>query len=68
MMENGVKERAVSQYCNPLRIVKKDDGSVRVCLDARLANKIIEDDHESPPLINEPLQKFNTKVLASEVA
>lgn len=59
MIENEVIERAVSQYCNPLRIVKKDDGSVRVCLDARFVNKIIEDDHESPPLISELLQKFH---------
>lgn len=59
MVENGVVERAVSQYCNPLRIVTKEDGSVRVCLDARFVNKIIEDDHQSPPLINELLQKFH---------
>ena len=59
MVENGVVERAISQYCNPLRIVKKEDGSVRVCLDGRFLNKMIEDDHESPPLINELLQKFH---------
>lgn len=34
-------------------------GTVRVCLDARFVNKIIEDDHKSPPLINELLQKFH---------
>ena len=59
MIDNGVIQRAISQYCNPLRIVKKDDGTVRVCLDARLVNEIIEDDHESPPLMNELLQKFH---------
>lgn len=59
MMEDGVIERAISQYSNPLRIVKKEDDTVRVCLDARFVNKIIEDDHESPPLINEVLQKFH---------
>lgn len=58
-VDNGVIERAVSRYCNPLRIVMKEDKTVRVCLDARFINRIIEDDHESPPLINESLQKFH---------
>lgn len=59
MLESGVIERTASSYCNPLRIVKKEDGSVHVCLDAQFLNKVIEDDHESPPLINELLQKFH---------
>lgn len=58
MLESGIIERADSPYCNPLRIVIKNDNSVRVCLDARFINEIIEDDHESPPLIHELLQKF----------
>ena len=59
MVEAGVIERAISHFCNPLRIVGKEDGTVRVCLDARLINKVIEDDQESPPLVNELLQKFH---------
>lgn len=58
MIKEGVIERGISQYCNPLRIVKKEDNSVRVCLDARFLNKVIEDDQESPPLINELMQKY----------
>jgi len=58
MIQDGVIERGISQYCNPLRIIKKQDGSVRVCLDARWLNKVIEDDQESLPLINELIQKY----------
>ena len=58
MVDSGVIERAVSPYCNPLRVTGKSDGSVRICLDARLLNQYIEDDHESPPVISELLQKF----------
>lgn len=58
MEEAKIIERCDSCYCNPLRIVIKKDGSVRVCLDARYINEIVEDDHEGPPLINELLQKF----------
>lgn len=58
MLDLNIIERADCSYCSPLRIVIKDDGTVRICLDARFINEIIEDDHESPPLINELLQKY----------
>lgn len=67
MLEDGVIERTASNFCNPLRIVKKKDGSVRICLDARFLNKVIEDDHESPPLISELLQKFDKAVWFSKL-
>lgn len=59
MIDAKIIERSNSSSCNPLRIVIKDDGSVRVCLDARYVNAIIESDHESPPLISELIQKFH---------
>ena len=58
MLLAGIIERSDSPYCNPLRIVVKNDKTVRVCLDARYVNEIIEFDHESPPLITELMQKF----------
>lgn len=59
MLEAGVIERSNSPYCNPLRIVKKKDGRVRLCLDARALNEVIEGDNESPPLIAELMQKHH---------
>lgn len=58
MLDDGIIERGISQYCNPLRIVKKEDGKVRICLDVRFLDKVIEDDLESPPLMNELMQKY----------
>lgn len=58
MLELGIIEIPDSHYCNPLRIVIKRDETVRVCLDARCVNDIIESDHVSPPLISELMQKF----------
>lgn len=55
MIKNKIIERAVSQYCNPLRVVKKANDDIRICLDARFLNKVIEDDHEAHPLIYELL-------------
>lgn len=59
MVDAGIIERADCSYCSPLRIIVKKDGSVRVCLDARFVNDIIESDHESPPLIDEIMQQFH---------
>lgn len=59
MLEWGVIELSNSPFCNPLRIVEKANGDVRVCLDARFINEIIEGDNEAPPLIDELLQHFH---------
>ena len=58
MLEADIIEKATSPYCNPLRIVKRNENKVRVYLDARLLNQYVEDDHESPPMIEELIQKF----------
>ncbi|XP_058791051.1 uncharacterized protein LOC131664179 [Phymastichus coffea] len=58
MCQAGIIEPAISQYCNPLRIVRKSDGAIRVCLDARNLNKYLEDDHEAPPIITDIIQVF----------
>ena len=59
MMEGGIIERSVSHYSNPLVVVIKKDGGVRLCLDARKINQIIIPDRESPESINEIFQKFS---------
>lgn len=59
MDNRGIIESSTSKHCNPLRIVIKNDGTVRVCLDARYVNNNIESDHETPLLICELLQKFD---------
>lgn len=61
MHEEGVIELSESDVCNPMRIVKKSDGKVRLCLDARFINVWIEGDNEKPPLISEVVQKFHGK-------
>ena len=58
MLEGGIIERSVSPYSDPLVVVIKKDGRVRLCLDARHINQIIIPDWESPEAINEIYQKF----------
>ena len=59
MLEGDIIERSVSPYSNPLVVVIKKDGRVRLCLDARKINQIIIPDRESPEAINEIFQKFS---------
>lgn len=54
----NILERSNSEYCNPLRIVMKKDGTIRLCLDARFINVCILADNECPPRMEEILQKF----------
>jgi len=58
MIRDGIIERSVSPYCNPLRVMNKKDGNIRLCLDARFLNEYIVADNESPPIIKELFQKF----------
>lgn len=59
MLDAHVIEKCNVSYCNPIRIVIKSDGTVRICLDARFINAFLEADNESPPLICELMQKFH---------
>ena len=59
MLKARIIERSTSSYCNPLRIVQRSDGNIRICLDARFINNIIESENEAPPRISEILQKFH---------
>lgn len=65
MLREGIIERSVSSYCSPLRIVKKKDGRLRICLDARYINQVIESNNGAPPLICELMQKYHHVKLMS---
>ena len=56
LLHNGMIEHAHSPYCNPIRVIRKADRVIRLCLDARELNRYLEDDSEAPPLIEDLLQ------------
>ena len=67
MLNLGIIERSISNYCNPLRVLLKKDKTARVCLDARFINKYIEEDLEPPPLMNEVIQKHHGAKFFSKI-
>lgn len=48
MLVQGVIKREASPFSNPMIAVKKKDGSVRVCLDARELNKRMVAECDAP--------------------
>ena len=59
MEEMGIIQRTSSDYCSPMTVVKKKEGSVRICLDARFINKNMVNDVESSQPIEELIQRFH---------
>jgi hypothetical protein len=59
MLSDGILEISNSHILNPLVVVKKDDGKVGMCMDARKINQFTIPDYERAPPIQELLQKFN---------
>lgn len=56
--QDGIITRIASPYANPITAVKKKDGTIRLCLDARYINNLMEADSESPPRIHDILQQL----------
>lgn len=61
LKRENILEDSDSPHCNPLRIVEKKDGAIRVCIDGRFVNVVIESEHEGPPNIDDILQKHEGK-------
>lgn len=59
MEDEGIIERASSTYNSPLLIVEKHDKSIRLVLDSRQINTIIEPETDRPEKLEELLQNFH---------
>ncbi|XP_023028732.2 retrovirus-related Pol polyprotein from transposon 17.6 [Leptinotarsa decemlineata] len=58
MLEWGVIKKSPTEYVNPLVVVRKKGGQLRVCLDARHLNSRMVKDHVMPPNPGELLYEF----------
>ncbi|KMQ89852.1 s68306 pol retrotransposon woot [Lasius niger] len=57
----GIVERSTTQYVNPLVVVVKKTGEIRLCLDAREMNKRMANDHDQPLTIDEVFRRIGDK-------
>ena len=58
MEEDGIIQKSATEYLNPLVVQKKKDGTIKLCLDARMLNKRMEGDTHQPPTIEEIVNKM----------
>jgi hypothetical protein len=59
MLDDDVIEISSSPILNPLTVVRKTNGDIRICVDARKVNRFTTADHERTSPMNEILQRFH---------
>ncbi|GJQ80721.1 hypothetical protein Trydic_g9318 [Trypoxylus dichotomus] len=57
-IQEGIVEPCASEYASQVVVVKKKDGTPRVCIDYRKINKKIVKDRYHLPLIEDQLDKL----------
>lgn len=67
MLSWGIIKKEKTEYVSPLVTVKKKDGSVRVCLDARKLNSKMKPDYVSPPNAEELLFDLKPDMVFSTI-
>lgn len=65
MLKEGIIRESKSHYLNPIVVVKKSNGKIRLCLDARKLNLKLYADHEQSESIDEILRYCNGKRIFS---
>jgi len=57
-LKDGIVEPCTSEYASPVVVVKKKDGSSRICIDYRRLNRVMVKDRYPLPLIEDQLDKL----------
>lgn len=66
MLALGIIRRSCSAWTNPMVVTCKKDGTVRLCLDARRLNQVMEEDRKCPQSMDEIFQRCTgVKVMTS---
>jgi hypothetical protein len=58
LLDKGIIKESNSPFASPMILVKKSDGSDRMCVDYRALNKLIERDRYPLPLIEDQIDKL----------
>ncbi|XP_017484587.1 PREDICTED: uncharacterized protein LOC108373235, partial [Rhagoletis zephyria] len=66
-LEKNIIEESNSEFTSPIVLVKKHDGSARLCVDFRRINKVIVKDHFPLPLIEDQLDRLQEAKVFSTI-
>lgn len=67
MIQNNIIESAKTEYINPLVIVKKKDGTIRLCLDARTLNQITKAQFDSPHTVDTMISRIGKNTIFTKL-
>lgn len=59
MLKDGIIELGESEFCNPMVVVEKSNGEIRLCIDPRQLNNYIVKEQTNPECTDSILLKFN---------
>ncbi|XP_073811783.1 uncharacterized protein [Musca autumnalis] len=66
-MAEDIIEVSNSEFCSPVVLTKKRDGTHRLCIDYRKINKVIVKDHFPLPLIEDQLDRLQDATVFSTI-
>ena len=67
MLKANIIESAKTNYINPLVVVKKKNGTIRLCLDARILNQITKCQFDAPQNIDSMLNRIGKNSIFSKL-
>lgn len=61
------KVEGPTPWVSPLVVIPKKNGDVRICVDIRMANKVIEREHHPTPTIDDLIHTLNGATVFSKL-